>query len=378
MLRKFKVKNFKNFREEFTLDLSRIKNYEFNTDCIYNSTIAKAVIYGANGCGKSNLRLALLEIRNHITDDKIQDHYLEHFLNAGSESNLAEFYYEFMFDTNIVSYKYGKSSARQLEYEIIEVNGKEVISMDWRSNNSVLKVNLDGAQSLNTDISDKSILRANKRISTLKYVLNNAALTKNKINSALSSMFNFIDFMDSSQAVNNTEMYSSSNFCKILSQYDSVENFQNYLNELGVDCTLAIEELNGEDTLFFVFNDNRIQFFDAASTGTISLSHLYMNILVLKVAQEAQKTFIPFLFIDEYDAYYHYKASIIILNMLKDIECQIVLTTHNTSIMSNDLFRPDCYFIMEEMEAKPVYLYTAKELRKAHNIEKMFKSGSFF
>ena len=244
--------------------------------------------------------------------------------------------------------------------------------------NQKLFVNLAGAENLNTNLSNDSILKSTQRISIVKYVLNNSALINNNTNIALESMFEFIGFMDSSQAVNNTEMYSQNNFLSIITKYDSLNNFQSFLNKLGVDCKLIIDEVNSEDILFFDYGENRIPFFESASTGTISLSHLYLNVLVLKFAQEADKSFMPFLFIDEYDAYYHYKASILILDMLKGIECQLILTTHNTSIMSNDLFRPDCYFIMEKQEARPLFLYTAKELRKAHNIEKMFKSGAFY
>jgi AAA15 family ATPase/GTPase len=378
MLHKFSVKNFKNFKNKFTLDLSKTKNYEFNKNCIHEGTIAKAIIYGANGCGKSNLRLAIMDIRNHFTDAKIPAPYLTHYINANANEKLVEFEYEFKFSGVLVKYIYGKSSVNMLEYEKVLINDDVVIAMDWRNKEESLFVKLIGTESLNTDFSSNTILKANKRISVVKYVLNNAILEKNDINQALISFFDFVDFMDSSQAVNNTEMYSEESFCSIIAEYDSTANFQNYLNKLGVDCKLIIQDINGEDVLSFDFGEHKIPFFEAASTGTISLSHLYLNFLVLKVAQRSEKSFIPFLFIDEYDAYYHYKASILILEMLKEIECQLILTTHNTSIMSNDLFRPDCYFVMEKEEAKPIFLYTAKELRKAHNIEKMFKSGTFF
>ena len=59
------------------------------------------------------------------------------------------------------------------------------------------------------------------------------------------------------------------------------------------------------------------------------------------------------------------------------MNCQAILTTHNTSIMTNDLLRPDCYFFMSETDIKPMYRLTDTELRKAHNIEKMYKAGAF-
>ena len=54
-----------------------------------------------------------------------------------------------------------------------------------------------------------------------------------------------------------------------------------------------------------------------------------------------------------------------------------ILTTHNTSIMSNEILRPDCYFIMKNDSIKPLSKTTMKELREAHNLEKMYKAGVF-
>lgn len=85
----------------------------------------------------------------------------------------------------------------------------------------------------------------------------------------------------------------------------------------------------------------------------------------------------PFIFIDEFDAYYHYELSRFIVEKLKEINCQAIFTTHNTGIMNNDLFRPDCLFIMKQDSIKPTFLLTNKDLRKAHNMEKLYK-GNFF
>ena len=62
---------------------------------------------------------------------------------------------------------------------------------------------------------------------------------------------------------------------------------------------------------------------------------------------------------------------------LKKIGVQFILTTHNTSILTNDLLRPDCYFLMKKDIIRSLSKRTSKELREAHNIEKMYKAGSF-
>ena len=46
--------------------------------------------------------------------------------------------------------------------------------------------------------------------------------------------------------------------------------------------------------------------------------------------------------------------------------------------MSNDLMRPDCYFLMNSRKILPLPKCTEKELREAHNIEKIYKAGAFY
>ena len=62
MLRRFKVSNFKCFKEDFSLDLTSVKAYTFNPECVKNGIVNNAMIYGYNGSGKSNLGWAILDI----------------------------------------------------------------------------------------------------------------------------------------------------------------------------------------------------------------------------------------------------------------------------------------------------------------------------
>ena len=86
---------------------------------------------------------------------------------------------------------------------------------------------------------------------------------------------------------------------------------------------------------------------------------------------------VSFVFIDEFDAFYHNEVSEAMLSIIRDSEVQSVFTSHNTSIMSNDLLRPDCYFVLQNNNIKNISSLTRKELRHAHNLEKMYNAGSF-
>ena len=64
--------------------------------------------------------------------------------------------------------------------------------------------------------------------------------------------------------------------------------------------------------------------------------------------------------------------------ILKKIELlQKIKTTHNTNLMSNDILRPDCHFILGDNKIKAISQRTEKELRQAHNLQKMYKAGAF-
>jgi AAA15 family ATPase/GTPase len=66
-----------------------------------------------------------------------------------------------------------------------------------------------------------------------------------------------------------------------------------------------------------------------------------------------------------------------IIRKLQKIDVQVVFTTHNTDIMTNDLSRPDCYFILNDNKITSVNKLTDQELRKAHNLQKLYKAHAF-
>ncbi len=118
-------------------------------------------------------------------------------------------------------------------------------------------------------------------------------------------------------------------------------------------------------------NGNEAPFLTLASTGTNALLLFYF-----------WRTYafrdISFLFIDEFDAFLHYESAEEIVTILNQSSAfQSMLTSHNTYLMRNELTRPDCCYIMTENKITSLCNATVKEIREAHNLEKMYVNGVF-
>ncbi len=369
MLQKFRVSNFKSFNADFELDLTNTNAYTFNKSAIKNNVVNNAIIYGANGVGKSNLALAIFDIIEHLTDKNKNEDIYENYLNAYNGSDTANFYYEFLINSKIVTYEYKKIDYRTIVYERFAIDGINQVIYD-RQNQSRAFIKFEGSETLNTEIN-------NYELSVLKYIKNNANLKENSVNNTFISFFSFIDNMLFFRSLTDRKYLGfevgSKDILEDIIKKGNLKDFEDFLNSAKIECKLSIEVgLLGKETIAFDFNGKKYPFSEVASTGTITLSLFYYWYQNLK-----EDTKIPFVFIDEFDAFYHHSLSRLIVEKMKETGVQFILTTHNTSIMTNDLLRPDCYFLMNKEEIKSLSNCTKKELREAHNLEKMYKASSF-
>ena len=118
MIKKFSVKNFKNFKEKITLDFSKARDYSFNQELIKNGLINKMLIYGPNNSGKSNLGAAIMDITTHLTDNFGVDNIMRiYYINGNSVDDSVDFKYEFLLNGKNIEYSYKKNYEEKLLYE---------------------------------------------------------------------------------------------------------------------------------------------------------------------------------------------------------------------------------------------------------------------
>ncbi len=368
MLKQFVVSNFKNFKERTIFNLSS-SNYEFNNNVVNNDCVSKAIVFGINGSGKSNLSLALFDIIIHLTDkERIVKKYIP-YLNFDSKKKIAEFEYHFVFDQVDVLYKYGKTNANSLVYENLFINDQEVVSYDYSRNEgfTILK----GAENLDLEQKESTVVN---NISRVKYIKGNAILQDDLINKTFMSFVNYVDNMLMFYSVDEKGYQGlcsgSDSFTAGIIREGKLKEFEEFLRKNDINYNLIPVDINGEMDIFCKTANKPIRFYTIASTGTRSLALFYYWYIKMSNAS--------LVVIDEFDAFYHFELSQSLVELIKSLtNTQVILTTHNTDLISNDILRPDAYFKIQNNKINSFDNSTEKELRKAHNIQKMYKAGSF-
>ena len=366
MLKKFSVENFKGFKDKITFDIGSPSNYSFNSEIIGNGCVTKGIIYGTNSCGKSNLGLAVLDIITHLTEKQKLLQSYDFYLNMSGRKSFAEFEYIFVFDGHEVIYRYSKMDVNTLRNESLSIDDKEVIYYDFVKREGFTL--LEGSDTLNITIKNES------PISRVKYVNSNSILVDNTENTVFRQFIDFVDRMLLFYSLDSRGyeglMNGTEGIAEGIVNSGKVEEFQKFLKENDIIYDLYACEVDGRKAIYCRFENQDANFFKIASTGTKSLALFYYWYIRMKEAS--------FVFIDEFDAFYHFELSESVEKRLKEIKgVQIFTTTHNTDLMSNDLLRPDCYFILKDNKIKAIPELTEKELRQAHNLQKMYKAGAF-
>lgn len=379
MLKKFTLKNYKNFKDEISIDFENTAGYQFSTDCITDGIISKMLIYGRNATGKTNLGKALIDIYITMFGGR---HYIDTgiFLNADSIDETAVFSYEFRFESNELVYRYARFSNQELRDEELIIDGKTIFSCDFENDKFDFKnleyINAETAsidrylQSM--DVGDEEEIQEPK-LPFLRWLISNVALGNDSILIKLANYVRRMLMVTAGNGMLKMPRRMNGSFYELLEDSNRLKDLEDFLNEMGIECKLILKKLpDGQRELYF-WHEKLVPFYETASSGTLALVDLYRRLI--------PKSWDPsFIYLDEFDAFYHYEMAEKVIKFFKRRypKCQIIMTSHNTNLMTNRLMRPDCLFILSRVGTLTALCNaTERELREGHNLEKMYISGEF-
>ena len=363
MLKLFEVMGFKNFKDRITLDFSDVRDYKFNPACITNHLIGKMIVYGKNSIGKSNLGLAIFDIVSHLSSKNVTPNLYDYYLNVEAPTDYAEFHYIFVFGENTTDYTYRKNAKQDLIYEKLCIDDQLLYEYNYKTNAG----NLDGIRSLTPTLN----LSMQDVDSILKYVISNTVLDDDhplrQMQRYVNSMLWFRNLDENRYIGYKTK---SNDYYDFIFEPAILKEFEQFLHAAGIAEGLTVNrDHDGKQRLYFD-TATPLPFFRVASSGTKALYNFFYW---YKTAKD-----VSMMFIDEFDAFYHYELAETIVCLLEKMsQTQVILTSHNTNLLTNRIMRPDCYFILTQGRISSLANATSRELREGHNLEKLYMSGEF-
>lgn len=366
MLKKFQVKNYRGFKDSLLWDLSDTRDYSYKKELVENKIAKKSVIFGKNGAGKSSLCTAIVDITAHLLETQKDDIPHHIYTYVGNNSPYATFEYTFQFDKDEVVYTYSKANLTELAFEAIYVNGKNMLVHNFLDEKDNF-IKLKGLENLRTH-------GLPKQLSIVKYIYNNTIQDNESI---ISKIMDFVSGMLYFRSLKDANKYigyklGSEKLDEIILNNGRLDDFNCFINDMGLDYKLVpLKLMSGSATIGAKFeNDKVVQFASISSSGTMTLMLFYCWFI--------EFSNLTFLVIDEFDAYYHHELSKKILTIIQSFDnMQSMVTTHTVTLLHTGCTRPDCTFIIDKSGVKNLSDRTDKELREAHNIEKLYRADEF-
>jgi len=440
MLIRFSVENFLSFKERQTLSMIPGKTQKHKAHICTNSAnknidiLRGSIIYGANASGKSNLIYSMYHCKKLITLGIRAENKLPHFffrLDSLCKDKPSVFEFEFSIRNRNYAYGFSLNSEKILEEWLYLMNKSKDVAIYERTtdennktivnfNTSKFKNNIDlkflkfigkGTRPNQLFITECIQRNVKNELRKIPYFID----TINWFDNVLSIIFPESKYGGTAFEIDKDENFKKryTNLLKLfdtdidglnLKKVNLKEEFKELPNKLFEDLEKKVKKgeegiLSGpNDNLYaitrneqgelelykimtehYVTNTNETINFDIddESDGTRRILDLIPSIIDIKTND---KVYI----IDELDRSLHPIISNafinIFLNEKHNRNSQIIVTTHESSLLNQDLIRKDeVWFIEKDKKSKESILYSLEEFKPRfdNNIRKGYLLGRF-
>lgn len=396
MLLEFSCSNHKSIKEEvkFSMIAGKDKTYEeYLKDFGNHRVLRSAVIYGANGSGKSNFLRAFSFMQELVTKsiyyqpgEKVWQ--VPHKLST--EETPSEYHIQFV--KNDIRYAYGfsiKQNEVEEEYLYSFPKGKQVIIFERT------KMSVQYGDKYKTTFNTvnkilKEILKENR-------LFLSCAASYSSIKE-VEEVFLFFrnDIVVYNSTENNWEKYSA----KLMQEDKQIRNlFLTILQALGADVKdikVRLEELplSGLPISLYSLEEQMLmqkkyiidakmvydQFEVDLEDESDGIQRLFEMICpIIDILKNGK-----ILLCDEIESSLHETIIFQLVQFFQSYEiekfAQLIFSTHNTSLLNMDLFRRDQIWFTQLNEERATDLYSlveVKNVRKFENLEKGYVSGKY-
>ena len=368
MLTKMYLTNFLSFSERTEFDFTSSKyNILSDTNVTDHGVLKGALVIGANASGKSNVLRGLKVIIELIKGDGVQ---LSNYRCYYARTSVTTVEYEFLFSGKKVTYTISYDIETRNLSEKLLIDEKEILNRT--GNNGQLSIG-------DTFIIDEQLDRETLFLRTASFSTGKFP-QEPILRELMEYLFNsyYIDGYNQSAYLGKSIMkYAEENGVNKLNKYlkdFKYDFFVEYGNESegeGLNIRLGSDQ----KSIFFKRNNFPMPstFYNESQGNQVFADMLPQIINVIEKP--------GMLIIDEFGNSLHNRLAekIVRFFMEKTQYSQLYITSHDTNLISNSVFRPDQINLInfENSKGSKVKRISVYKPREAQNLEKMYLGGMF-
>lgn len=368
MLTKMYLTNFLSFLDRTEFDFTASKYTILGETNVYNNAVLKGALFiGANASGKTNALKGIAFLVNLIKGDGVS--FARHRCRFSKKPFLIV-EYEFSFSGRKVFYK--------IEYNARTKSISEELTID-----DILVLKRDGAKG-ELRIGDSVSIEDQLDSSTL--FLRTASFNTGRFPTE-PTLRELMNYLHNSFYIDGYNRGAS--WGKSITQYaeeHGVEKINEYLRDFNYDFVLEYgSESTGLGATISVGSDEKIVFFKRKSFPFPSIfydesqgNQVFADMLPNLIGVIEQPGMLVF---DEFGNGLHNKLAekIIKFFMRSASSSQFFITSHDTNLISNSVFRPDQIDVVTfgDSNGSQVTRLSTFKPREAQNLEKMYLGGMF-